>query len=316
MWFKNITLFQYQPHISYAPEHLTEQLEAMAFTPCLPSLPSSRGWVPPIGDHALVHGSQGYMLLCLQIEERVLPAAVVNQALKEQVREIEQKENRKLPHKHKLALKDEIIQTLLPKAFTKIHRVNGYIDTKQQRLVIDSTSSNRIDQFITLLKKAIPEVEFRGAEVTPPAPILTSWLRDASQPANFAIDKRCVLRDPNEQGRVIRIQQQDLFASSLQALFDDNCQVERLALNWCDRIDFSLTDDFQLRSLKFHDEVLDLSDDNHAETEEQQAESDFFIMGETVGQLLDELLQLFAVKKSESNFSSTVTAPVLDLETV
>ena len=251
------------------------------------------------------------MLLCLQVEERVLPAAVVNQALKEQVREIECKENRKLPHKHKLALKDEIIQTLLPKAFTKIHRVNGYIDTKQQHLIIDSTSSNRIDQFLALLKKALPETEFRGPEITPPSKLLTSWLRDASQPANFAVDKRCVLHDPNEQGRVIRIQQQDLFASSLHALFEDNCQVERLALNWCDRIDFSLSDNFQLRSLKFHDEVLDLSDHNHAETEEQQAESDFFIMCETVGQLLDELLQIFAAKTAQiSNISESIDAAV------
>jgi len=115
-----------------------------------------------------------------------------------------------------------------------------------------------------------------------------------------------VLHDPNEQGRVIRIQQQDLFANSLQPLFDDNCQVQRLSLNWCDRVDFSLTDDFQLRSLKFHDEVLDLADDAHAETEEQQAEADFFIMCETIGQLLDELLQLFAPKKQDLSDSKPV----------
>ena len=56
MWFKQATLYQYQG-LPTQPEVLAKQLQSLAFTPCLPTLPMTQGWVAPEQDDdaPLVH---------------------------------------------------------------------------------------------------------------------------------------------------------------------------------------------------------------------------------------------------------------------
>jgi len=81
----------------YQAESLEAQLTGFTFNPCLPSLPSSCGWVPPIEieNAPLIHYANGYLLFCLQIEDKVLPAAVVRQSLDEKIKHLETTYDRK-----------------------------------------------------------------------------------------------------------------------------------------------------------------------------------------------------------------------------
>ncbi len=85
MWFKQIQVFQLTDSIAYSPDKIAEQLEPLAFTSCLPSMHSSAGWIAPVDveNAPLVHGMNGNIMLCLQIEEKILPATVVRQELNE-----------------------------------------------------------------------------------------------------------------------------------------------------------------------------------------------------------------------------------------
>lgn len=95
-------------------------------------MPSSIGWVSPVDEDGapLVRAVNGCMMLCMQIEEKILPAAVIRQELMDKVKQIESDEGRKVYQKQKLSLKDEITMTLLPRAFSKFTRFYAYIDTK------------------------------------------------------------------------------------------------------------------------------------------------------------------------------------------
>src|SRR5436190_18962629 len=98
MWFKQIQLFQLAAPIQSSASSFAERLEPLAFKPCLPSMQNSIGWVPPIDedDEVLARGINGCIMMCLQIEEKILPASVIGQALKDKIKHIETNETRKV----------------------------------------------------------------------------------------------------------------------------------------------------------------------------------------------------------------------------
>src|SRR5690348_4406571 len=128
MWFKQVTLLQLPDSFRYQAQTLAQKLEPLAFSPCLPSLPMSQGWVSPANDEEapLAQTINGYTMLCLQIEEKILPMSYVNQELLKKLKEIEAQEGRRPRQKEKFAMKDQLIATLLPRAFSKLTRVYGY----------------------------------------------------------------------------------------------------------------------------------------------------------------------------------------------
>lgn len=305
MLFKQIQLFQLTDSIRRSFEELEKNLEDFAFRPCLPSMASSAGWVSPIeGEETpLKRVINSCIMLCLQIEDKILPATVIRQELAKKIKQIETSENRKIRQKEKLNLKDEMIATLLPRAFTRLTRVYAYIDTKNNWLILGTANEKRGEEFLSLFKKSISEnihaFQFKKLSST-----LTFWLKNQNYPSSFAIEKSCVLQDPNQQTRIIRCQQQDLFANSIQTLINDGCEVKHLAMNWQDRINFILSaDNFSLRSIQYQDEIKQWND-MEAETKEHQFNADFYIMTETFSLLFKELLNGLMAEKQEVQTSA------------
>src|SRR3990167_1215410 len=136
MWFKQIQLFQLKPS-AYSIDKLSEKVQALSFIPCFPSTPSSIGWVTPIDEDEapLIRSINGYIMLCMQVEEKILPATVIRQELDVKIKKLETLDSRKIRSKEKLSLKDEVTTTLLPRAFSKLTKIYGYIDTKNHWLV-------------------------------------------------------------------------------------------------------------------------------------------------------------------------------------
>lgn len=310
MWFRQIQLFQLVDKITYEPEAIAEKMQAMAFKPCLASFPVSVGWISPFDDEnaPLVHAANGNIMLCMQVEEKILPATVIRQALMEKIKKIEKLEDKKVRAKEKLSLKDEVIMDLLPRAFSKLTKIYAYIDTKNARLVMGTLNQVKTDQFITLFKRSFSE-GFRAYELTKLPPIMTSWLRTKKSPGVFAIEDTCTMHDPNQVKRIVRCQNQDLFANGVQAFIKDGSEVKQLALSWHDRVDFILADDFTLRSIQLRDEVIAAAKEIDVETKQQQFDADFFIMTQTFTGLFDDLLALFAKESSEPT-DSTNKKPV------
>lgn len=293
MWFKQIQVFQLEP-ATYSPEDLAEKLEPLAFQPCARSIASTMGWIPILDeeDSPLVETANNHIMLCLQVEEKILPASVISQELNEKIKLIETEEKRKVGQKQKLDIKDEIILTLLPRAFSKLTQVHGYIDTKNHWLILGTTNPKKTEQFLSMFKKCITENVY-PLDLKKLSPIMTSWLKDQNHSSSFSIEKACVLQDPRQQNRIIRCQQQDLFAHPIQTLVKEDCEVKQLALTWQDRVNFTLSNDFLLQSIKFQDDVLGESKEMGAETKQQQFQVDFLIMSETLTNLLKDLLSHF-----------------------
>src|SRR4051812_26382186 len=108
MWFKQIQLFQLPNLIDCNLETLLQNLEPLRFRACPSSLPSAYGWVSPVDedDAPLVRSINGNMMLCLKIEEKILPATVIRQELNEKLKELENLRGEKVRQKEKLRIKD------------------------------------------------------------------------------------------------------------------------------------------------------------------------------------------------------------------
>ena len=130
MLFKNLLIYRFTRPFTHSPEELDQQLATKPFAPCGGQDLSSFGWVPPAGGDGelLVHAAQGYLMVCLQRQDKVLPAAVVNEALAERLADIKAREDRVPGKKERTELKDEVIFELLPRAFSRSGRLFAYID--------------------------------------------------------------------------------------------------------------------------------------------------------------------------------------------
>lgn len=301
MWFKQIQLFQLNDKFDFSPNNLMEKLEPLAFRPCLPSMEMSSGWISPLDtddeNAPLIRSINGYIMLCLKVEEKILPASVIRHELANKIKMLEKNENRKIYQKEKLSLKDEMKMTLLPRAFSRFTKLYAYIDTKNRRIVFGSANVKKAELFINMLKKSIGEI-ISSLEVDKLSPIMTHWIQHQNYPPAFIIEKSCVLQDPNQQSRMIRCQQQDLFTNSIQSLIKDGCVIKQLAANWQDRVSFILSDDLILKSLKYQDEITAQAKEMEPETRDQEFDADFLIMSETLTQLVNELLEVF-IKKTD-----------------
>lgn len=294
MWFKQIQLFQLNTPFKHQSSDIHNRLEPFAFKPCMPSMPSSMGWISPLDeeDAPLTRGLNGCYMLTLQIEEKILPSTVVAQAVKDKIKKIEVTEGRKVRQKEKMTYKDELTQTLLTKAFTKLNTLNAYIDTRNNWLVLNTISPAKTDLFISMFQKAFGEcVEY--LDTIKPSALLTHWLKAKDYPAIFGVGETCVLQDPEQTSRVVRAQHQDLFASGLQSLLHEGFDVMQLALCWQDRIDFVLADDFTLRSVSLaDDDLLDIKETY--ETRQEKFDADLILMAESLTGLFTDLLQTFS----------------------
>jgi recombination associated protein RdgC len=310
MWFKQITLFQLNQDKNFNLAKLVEKLESFEFKPCLPSMPSSLGWVPPVDEEGapLARAINGYIMICLQIEEKILPATVVRQEVIKKIKEIERAEERKLGGKEKLALKDEMILTLLPRAFSKVNKIYAYFDTKNSKLILGSSNTKRIEQFLSAFKKSIAE-EIYVADVDKLSSIMTYWLKHRDYPESLVVEKACLFQDPQQQSRIIRCQQQDLFAENIQSFIKEGYEVKQLALTWQDRVSFMMSDRFVIQGLRFQDEVIAQVKEMEPETKQQQFDADFLIMTEMLSGLLTDLFQVFSkAGKAKQEESEEVAA--------
>lgn len=308
MWLKQIQIFE----INQAPKdinRLRDQLSSLTFHPCLPSLPFSMGWVSPLDEDEapLVFGNSDYLMLCLQFEEKILPATIVRQAIDDRTKEIERSQQRKISGREKQSMREDMTQTLLTQAFCKRSRIYAYFDIKNNWLILGTTNVAKTEKFLDMLQKSLPELELMRIEGKNVSGTFTQWLTQQNYPSSFAINQSCVLIDPSQRTRTVRTKQQDLFAKGLQLLLKDGLEVQQIALTWNNQVDFTLGSDLILQSIKAHDELLDDHKDNYSETESSRFEADFILMTRLFSQLISEITALFEKSKNPAKEAELVS---------
>lgn len=297
MWFKNLALLRFTEAFTLTAEDIAQSLEARRFKPCGSLEPVSVGWTAPLGkdgDLPLVHAAQGYIMVCMMKEEKILPASVINEVLAERIEEIETSQGRQVRRKEKDTLRDEVMQDLLPRAFSHSRKLYAYLDPKGGWLIVDSASSKKTEELASLLRQclgSLPVVPLTTRER--PASILSGWLGENAVPPDITLESDCELRSPEEDGGVVRCRRHDLSAPEIQNHLEAGKEVVKLAVSWNDRLSFVLDDTLAVRSLRFLDVIQEEAADVDTSTYAERFDADFAIMSLELSQFLPRLLEWF-----------------------
>jgi len=296
MWFKNLSIFRLTEEFALTPVELEEKLDQIAFRPCGQHEEATFGWTAPLGktSQQLVHAANSFMMICVKKEEKVLPAAVVNEMLQEKILEAEDQQGRKLAKKERAAIKDELIFELLPRAFTFSNKTYAYIDPKGGWIVVDAASAKKAEDLLSLLRKclgSLPAVPLNT--VDKPVAIMTDWLINNQPPADIVIEDECELRSPEEEGGIIRCKRHDLSLPEIKNHLDTGKEVIKLAVSWADRLAFIIDENLAIKRLKFLDLIQEQVTDTETSSEAEQFDVDFSIMSLELANFLPRLLELF-----------------------
>jgi recombination associated protein RdgC len=217
---------------------------------------------------------------------------VVRETLEERIATIEAHEARSVRGKERRRLRDEVTFDLLPRAFTRSHHTYAYLSPRDGWLVVDASSPKRAEELSGLLARScegLGIVPF-GTE-QPVSAEMTAWVARQSPPPGFVLLEDCELRDPAEQGSVVRCQRQDLSGREIRAHLEARKQVQRLALGFEDRLSLVLAADLTVKRLRF-DAVEELDDIDEAD-EVARFDANYAFMTSELSRFLGRLAQVF-----------------------
>ena len=294
MWFNNAIIYQFTKPFTLTSEEIEQQLQHNLFKPCGSQDQQTSGWVSPIPNtENTVHQSGNNLLLCLKTEEKILPAAVIKEALDQKVIKIASERGQNVGKKEKQTLKEEIIQQLLPKAFSKSQRLYAYINIKDQFIVVNTSSASKAESLLAILRQAIGSLPILPAKAEPEAMItLTHWVKNNVLPAPFAFATSIDLKSLDDAAASANLKNHDVTEDEVQLHINNGKFVHKLGLEWQEKIRFALNHDLTLKQIKFLDLVKEQNDDIPSDDLLAKFDADYTLMA---GELNDLIVNILAI---------------------
>lgn len=301
MFFRNLTLFRFPTSLD-----LTDLETRLADVPLKPvgALElSSRGFVSPFGRDAevLSHRVDDAVWLTVGGEDKLLPAAVVNDLLAKKLAELEEREGHKPGGRARKRMKEDLVHELLPRAFVRPSRTDAMLDLGHGLCIVDTSSRKTAEAVVSEIRHALgsfPALPL-NAEVAPRA-VLTGWIAGEPLPQGLSLGEECELKDAAEQGAIVKCQRQDLQGDEIARHLEAGKQVTRLALVLDDHVSFVLGEDLVVRKLKFLDGAVDQLEGTGQEDLRAELDARFALMAAELKRLFAVLEPALKLSKAEA----------------
>ena len=296
MWFKSISAYRLPADFSFDRDRFSEALEKAVLKPIGPLEPMRKGFISPFGgdSEVLLHESSNCVLLELGGRERLLPSAVVKEAMEDKIKVIRDRTGRNPGKKQREQIKDEVMMDLLPRAFVKPSRQAAYIDLETKMLIVDSGSDKAAEAVITQLREGL------GSFVAEPiqteegvSAMLSAWLAEGKCVGPFELGDECELKDPVDTGCAIKAKRHDLVVDEIKEHVRTGKKVTQLALIYDNRLTLVLDEKFKLRKIKFLDIILDEIKDTAGENPAVELDTRFTLMALEFRRLIASLDEIF-----------------------
>lgn len=293
MWFKNIRVYKLSAPLSTDPAVWEQALAEFKFTPLTAQEAVRSGFSFPL--HASIkqycHACQHLLFFALKRQEKILPAAVINEEMQPKLEAMEQEKGRPLSRKEKQSLKEELQLSLLPRAFSRSTLTQGYYDPEHQWLVINSGSASKAEDVLALLRKALGSL--------PALPWLDNhklnthlqlWLQNQALPQGFVLGSDAELKAPDDEGAKVKFSNHLLSADEVQSHLQDKL-VTSISLEQADVISLAITDDGAIKRIKFHDVLTGQNDELGWEDLTARLDADLMLMASALNQALLSISQ-------------------------
>jgi recombination associated protein RdgC len=294
-----------------------EQLEAALgtnrFVECGASQDKSVGWTEPRGQaHGpLVESIGGQWILKLQIETKAVPGSVVRRKAEERIQEIEATTGRKPGKKEAREIKEDIVLTLLPLAFSKQSSVTVWFDMASRLMMTDAASTGKSDEVITALVRVLDGLPLTLLQTTvSPQAAMSQWLlalSDDELPPAFSVERECVLKSASEDQAMVKFTRHLLATDEVRKHVMEGKLPTQLALSWEGKASFVLTETLVLKKIAYLDGVMDETGDN-----EDKFDADVALCTGMLGPLLADLIDALGGEMSFLAMPAGSSAPVPD----
>jgi recombination associated protein RdgC len=295
MWFRQMSVFGLPADFALAAADLEDALAANPLAACGAHDLQCTGWVPA-GPHRvaaedavlpMLHTVDGQHLLALGVEEKLLPASVVRQHTEQRAAKLEAAQGHPPGRRQWRELREQVADELCTRALTRRRSTRAWLDPGRRRLVIDTASNARVEQFLGVLRDTLRSFDappFATREV--PRQAMAGWLRSGHAPQGFGIDVDVELRGTTDARRYVRYARHAMAPQAVHAYLDAGLAPTRLGLTWRDRVAFVLSDTLSLRRVQF---VGLGADDADGVAAEERFDNDFALMAGELSRLIDDL---------------------------
>lgn len=291
--FKNLSIYRITAGAQINASDLDAAIRTQAFTPVGNRDMQSQGFVmvrPTTGCYVHPFGGR-QLLMRYRTEKKLLPAAVINEATAIRCAELEEQQGFKPGRKQKKEVREQIIDELLPRAFSTSQFTDIWLDPVNGWLVIDTATPSKCDAiFKDLLRaheRSFPAYTLRTERS--PLASMTDWLAADEAPAGFTVDNETELQSRGEGRATVKYVRHHLDADETRRHIAGGKQCTRLAMTWADRISFVLTSDLVLKRVEPLDVLKENTDPGLMDADER-FDSDLTLMAGELHQMLSELV--------------------------
>lgn len=315
---KTMTLYRVTRPIDLISDDAAKHFIGTEFLPRLPSSFSAIGWAPLLAtltdryfverhlnrqltdesplmeavlpQPSMVYQCDGHVILRMVQDQATLPPQQVQQLLASKIEAMEREQGRALKKKEREALKEEILVTLLPHAYTRRASTLVWYHPQSGLLAVFAKGS-KADTALALLRKTIGSLPAIPVAVkNPPEMTMTEWLTEGNLPASFTLEDAAELRSAMQHGGIARFKQQDLLTEEIKNHLVNDKLVTKLALNWGETLSFVLSDDLAITSIKWSDELREQNDDVTSEDPLARLDADAALLTGELSQFVPALL--------------------------
>ncbi|MBT0585296.1 recombination-associated protein RdgC [Alteromonas oceanisediminis] len=300
MWFKNLKTYHLTSPLSLDADSLENALAEFSFRPCGQQDTATMGFSSPFAAAgmrnatSLHHAANGNFWLCLKKQERILPAAVVNAELAEKVADIEAQTGAPVGKKAQQDLKQEIVFKLLPQSFTKNSYTHAMIATQHDKILVEASSDGQAEAFLAYLRKALTSVPAIPLVRQSLQSELTQWLTDKA-PEKVVLLEEAELKSISEEGAIIRCKNQDLHSDEINLHLESGKLVQKLAIEWDERLSCLIHEDGSVKRIKFTDVVKEQTADIPKDEIAAKLDADFALMSGEILAFIENMITVLAL---------------------
>lgn len=295
MFFRNLLVYRLTQPLAYDAAEIEAALATMPARLCAPQELATYGFIAPVGkgeDAPLLHVVGDFLYLVAKKSARNLPGAVVRDEVTAAVKEIEERQQRKVYKKERDQIKDDVTQRLLPQAFMRHSTTRAMIMPKQGLIVVDCSSASKAEDLLSTLRECLGSLPVRPMTVKiAPSAMVTDWVKQQKAGEGFFVLDECELRDAAEDGGIVRCKRQDLTGDEVQLHLTTGKLVTQIALAWQDKLSFLLDDKLVIKRLKFESLLQDQAEQDGGDDAAGQADASLMIMGATFAEFIPELAE-------------------------
>ncbi len=292
MWFKNLIVFRLSSNWVLSPGELEEQLSYRPLTPCAGYDLQTVGWVMPGPQERLVHTLHRHLLIALGVDEKLLPASVINQVTKDRAVEIAAEQGYPVGRRQLRELKERVADELRARAFTRRSLTRAWIDPDHGLLIVDAAAPAKAEELVATLRDTINGFSAHLLETEKsPSVSMGAWLMFGDAPGRFNIENDLELQAVDDTKSMVKYVRHPLEGKEVQKHISSGKSPVKLGMSWNDRVSFILTADMQIKRLQFLDLVKDRAEDQ-GEAADEQFDIDFALMSGELSHLLTDLIEV------------------------